>query len=277
MKIKASEMERMFGLSPNGVRLYEKQGIIRPRRDGGGGYRVYGPEEAEAMGFGMQYRRYGFTMPQTATLMDDGQAQLCAMRERVDGMEAEIDRLMRVRKSLKTHVRRIELAQALMNRCEEAVKPAMYFLAARRGEKFVCARAHDMVGAWIERYAPHLSSAALLDGPFFARQGCEREPLRGVAVDAEVALELGLLPSEYQTYLPPKRCVVTGVRAEGEEADLKPVIARVRGYAQERGIDLHDGGMIRWVQCVREGERLALTGLLFVPLREDEASAGIMK
>ena len=41
MKVKASGMERMFGMSPNGIRLYEKQGVIRPQREESG-YRTYG-------------------------------------------------------------------------------------------------------------------------------------------------------------------------------------------------------------------------------------------
>ena len=48
MKVKASGMERMFGMSPNGIRLYEKQGVIRPQREESG-YRTYGVTELLAM------------------------------------------------------------------------------------------------------------------------------------------------------------------------------------------------------------------------------------
>ena len=37
------------------------------------------------------------------------------------------------------------------------------------------------------------------------------------------------------------------------------------------------GGMIRWLQCLREGDTLVTTGLLYAPLLEDEARAGEMK
>lgn len=32
VRIKASEMQQMFNLSANGIKLYEKHGILRPRR-----------------------------------------------------------------------------------------------------------------------------------------------------------------------------------------------------------------------------------------------------
>ena len=35
--------------------------------------------------------------------------------------------------------------------------------------------------------------------------------------------------------------------------------------------------MIRWLQCLREGDTLVTTGLLYAPLLEDEARAGEMK
>ena len=275
MKVKASGMERMFGMSPNGIRLYEKQGVIRPQREESG-YRTYGATELMAMGFGVQYRRYGFTLPQTAALMDGGD-QLSVLRARTDEMELEIERMMRERKSLRTQIARTERAQRLLAACETDVKPAMYFLATRRGEQFVSSQTEEMLGDWVARYTPHLSGAMLLDGPYFLDTAFDRAPMSGVAVDAEVALELGLMPSQHMTYLPPKHCVVTGVRMEDAQIDLTEPVARVRAYAAAQGIALHSGGMIRWVQCMRENGALVTTGLLYAPLLADEEKAGEMK
>lgn len=275
MRIKASGMERMFGMSPNGIRLYEKQGVIRPQREESG-YRTYGATELMAMGFGVQCRRYGFTLPQTAALMD-GRDQLSALRARTDEMELEIERMMRERKSLRTQIARAERAQRLLAACETDVKPAMYFLATHRGEQFVSSQTDEMLGGWVARYTPHLSGAMLLDGPYFSETAFDRAPMSGVAVDAEVALELGLMPSQHMTYLPPKRCVVAGVRMEDAQIDLTEPVARVRAYAAAQDIALHSGGMIRWVQCMRENGALVTTGLLYAPLLADEEKAGEMK
>lgn len=278
MKIKASGMERMFGMSPNGIRLYERQGVISPRREESG-YRTYGATEMLAMGFGVQFRRFGFTLPQSAALIngEDGEAQLSTLRARSDEMELEIERLMRERKSLRKQIRRAERARALQGRCEVDVKPAMYFLATRRGERFVQGQTEGQIGDWVERYSPHLSAAMLLDGPYFTQEGVEQEPLSGVALDAETALELGLLSSRQMTYLPPKRCVVTGVRMTDAQPELQEAVVRVTAYARDNGICLHAGGMIRWAQCIRERGRLVTTGLLYAPLQADEDSLGEMR
>ena len=278
VRIKATDMERMFRMSANGIRLYEKHGIIKPQREEGSAYRVYGEPEMQAMGCAVQFRRYGFTMPQTAQLLGgmDEARQRSAMAERVDALELEIERLTRVRRSLRTHQRRARYAEQLLGSCVVEDKPAMYFLASQRGGSLVGGGAGDMAGEWIDRYAPHLSAAMLLDGPYFTQDGYDRPPLGGVAVDAEMALELGLCPSPDVSYLPPKPCILTGVRDE-PGLGLDAAVERVRRYARDNGLILHAGGLVRLVQCVRRGDRLVTTGLLWARLEQDDRRFGEMK
>lgn len=275
MRIKASEMERMFGMSQNGIRLYEKHGIIRPERSGS--YRVYGREEMQVMGCAVQYRRYGFSVSETARLLSgaDSARQIAAMKKRSDELEEEIHRLARVRKGLRLNARRIERALELQDRCDLEEKPAMYFLGMRRGEKLVDERTDELAGEWVERYAPHLSASLLLDGPYLTEEDYDEPPLGGIAVDAEVALELGLHQSEHVLYLPPKPCVVTAAPME-EGADLSDVFTRVRAFAKEKSLALHAGGLIRLVSCVREDGHASLTGLLWAPIAGDERRFGGM-
>lgn len=278
VRIKASQMEAMFRLSANGIRLYEKHGIIMPSRQPGSAYRVYSEEEMQAMGCAIQMRRYGYDMKQTAHLLGgmNEAEQLEAMAGRVDDMEAEIDRMMRVRRSLRTHVQRAARAQTLLDTCVLEDKPAMYFLGSQRGDALVSAGAGAMVGEWINRYAPHLSAAMLLDGPYFTQEGYDRPPLAGVAVDAEMALELGLCPAEEVSYLPPKPCILTAVRDENG-LGLDAGIARVKRYAAEHRLALYAGGFLRLVQCVRRDGRLVTTALLWARLARDDKEFGQMK
>lgn len=273
MRIKAAEMEQMFGMSPNGIRLYEKYGIIRPERKGS--YRVYGQEEMRTMGWAIQLRRYGFSMPETAQLLcgADSAEQISALRRRSDELEAEIGRLSRLRKSIRVQTGRMARAQALLDDCDVEEKPAMYFLGIHRNGKLVDARTDALAGEWISRYSPHLSSAALLDGPYFTGDASGLSPLYGIAVDAEVALELGLHQSEHILYLPPKPCVVTAVR---ETDDLTACIARVRAFAERQRLSLHAGGLLRLVSCAQPGGERELTWLLWAPIAGNEHRFGGM-
>ena len=165
MKIGAGEMERMFHMSANGVRLYERHGIIHPERCEENGYRIFDEGDKRAMGCGIQLRRCGFSMQETARLLGgaDEQEQLAAMEQRASELEAEIERLRRVRAGMLRETARARRAQALLERCALEEKPAMYLLSCRRGEEGV--GSPEQLGEWMECYAPHLCAAALLDGP----------------------------------------------------------------------------------------------------------------
>lgn len=277
MRIRVSQMERMFHMSPNGIKLYEKHGIIRPERGRENGHRVYDWDDVLTMACAVSHRRYGFSMSETACLLErTGEEQTDALRRRADELEAEIDGLVRLRKGLRTQVKRAERAAALLSRCVIEEKPAMYFLGLHRAGKQLGEKAEALVGAWVERYAPHLSSAALLDGPYFTENGYDAPPLAGVVVDAEIALELGLMTSEHVTYLPPKPCVVTAVRMVDGES-FAPVIERVRDFARAEGLTLYAGGLIRLVSREKAGEQCALTGLLWAPIGRDDRRFGGMK
>lgn len=278
MRIKATQMERIFGMSQNGIRLYEKHGILRLERREGSSYRLYGPEEMLAMGCGVRLRRYGFTMQETGELLGgmDEDGQMHAFEAREEAIAGEIERLLRVRKSLRTQVRRIRQAERLLDACALEEKPAMYFLGTLRDGRPTDEGMIDMLSQWVDAYAPHLSAAMLLDGPYLTRTDYHEPPLLGVAVDADVALELGLRAGHQMLYLPPKPCVVTAVRYAAGDS-LEPAFERVRRYARENGHRLHAGALIRQVQCVRRGEHNVQTGLLYAPLDGDERQFGAIR
>lgn len=277
MKIKATEMEKIFGMSQNGIRLYEKSGILRLARREGNGYRAYGEEEMLAMGSGIQLRRYGFSMQEASALFNGTEeAQLGALEARKESLEQELERLMRMRKSLRVHTARIRQAERLMDSCALEEKPAMYFLGTLRGGR---AEGEDMtqgLAQWVERYSPHMSAAILLDGPYLTDARYREPPLQGVAVDADVALELGLQANSRVLYLQPKTCVVTAVRFAAGDS-LEPVFERVCRFARENGHQLYAGGLIRQVMCVRRAGKNVQTGLLYAPLAGEKQQFGGMR
>ena len=83
------------------------------------------------MGCGVQLRGYGFTMQETGELFGgtDESGQLHALEAREEALTGEIERLLRVRKSLRTQVARIRQAECLLDACTLEEKPAMYFWA----------------------------------------------------------------------------------------------------------------------------------------------------
>lgn len=279
MKVKASEMEKLFGLSPNGIKLYEKQGIISPERLHND-YRLYGERELMSMGYAIQLRRFGFSMQETSHLMtqEDFEGQEEAFLQRADELEREIDTLIRMRKTLLASANEGRYARGLLGRLEVKNSPAAYFLGLRREEQWLSKDAITQSRAWIEAYSPHTFSAILLDGPYFIEEKAYTAPPQyGLYVPGAVALELGFLPSRLVTYLVPKPCLTTAFITRYESPRYEKEIQMVKDYAQKEGLSLQGGGIITITKCIRDEEGLLCLCLMRVPLLAEEDAFGTIR
>lgn len=66
---KVSDLQHWLGMSENGLRLYEKEGIISPERNEENGYRQLNISDGDKMFQGRIYTGYGLSLKQTANLL----------------------------------------------------------------------------------------------------------------------------------------------------------------------------------------------------------------
>ena len=66
---KVSDLQRWLGMSENGLRLYEKEGIITPGRNKENGYRQLNISDGDKMFQSQIYTGYGLSLKQTANLL----------------------------------------------------------------------------------------------------------------------------------------------------------------------------------------------------------------
>lgn len=72
-----AEAARRLGVSIKALRLHERHGLIRPRRDGKG-WRVYTEEDLDRLAGALAFQAMGFSLAQIATLLDAGAAEVSA-------------------------------------------------------------------------------------------------------------------------------------------------------------------------------------------------------
>jgi len=99
MEYRIGEAARSVGLSVEGLRFYERRGLVLPARRTGSGYRLYGERQVESLRFIRAAQEMGFSLREIQELL--------ALREGAD----ESCRSMRARLlgKLDTVRRRIEL------------------------------------------------------------------------------------------------------------------------------------------------------------------------
>lgn len=101
-----TEAARALGVSPKALRVYERHGLIAPRRSEAG-WRVYGPEDMRRAREVVALRAVGFSLTQISGLFTDGEpadlaealtAQQAALEDRLRETSVALARLRRLRR-----------------------------------------------------------------------------------------------------------------------------------------------------------------------------------
>jgi len=118
MSYKIGEVAEMVGMTVEGLRYYNRRGLVRPARRTPSGYRLYGDRQLDRLRFVKASQEMGFSLEEIDELLEirDGSDETCtAVQRRLE------DKLDQVR-------RRLELLQAMeadlslaLERCEAQI------------------------------------------------------------------------------------------------------------------------------------------------------------
>lgn len=109
-----AEMSRRLGISIKALRVYEQQGLVKPRRSRRG-WRIYTPEDRNRLARALDFKAMGFCLSQIATLLDAGPDAVAAalagqearLMERRVGLDDALDALRDARRRLGAPVLRL--------------------------------------------------------------------------------------------------------------------------------------------------------------------------
>lgn len=109
-----AEMSRRLGISIKALRVYEQQGLVKPRRSRRG-WRIYTPEDRNRLARALDFKAMGFGLSQIATLLDAGPDAVAAalagqearLMERRVGLDDALDALRDARRRLGAPVLRL--------------------------------------------------------------------------------------------------------------------------------------------------------------------------
>ena len=76
-----SDLSRITGMSIEGIRKYEKEGIIAPQRSENGQYRIYDYLDITSMMRFRMYRALGFSLKETGELINDASLEQAIQME----------------------------------------------------------------------------------------------------------------------------------------------------------------------------------------------------
>ena len=152
MRYKIGDLARLFNLSTESIRHYERQGLIHPQKAEGSSYRYYQAWDMAVLSACRQYRALGFTLEESAEMLGQHNpgAVLDELRGREEAIEKEIARQCQMLRTVRAWRREAEAACALMGRFELETNAATRFLPYQYGDELTRDEAHlSCVREWL--------------------------------------------------------------------------------------------------------------------------------
>ncbi|ABA89422.1 helix-turn-helix transcriptional regulator, MerR family [Syntrophotalea carbinolica DSM 2380] len=238
MKYKISEVAKMLGITPEAIRYYEQQNIIKPSKSDSSGYRSYSVWDMHALLHARSYRQYGFTLSETADLINNCDLEdiIGKLQDKTTELEKEAAYALSLVKSIH-HMQEIMAdAETFIGKYRIEQRPAMYRLDNE--DQYVLIKDPQIkkeTCRWIE-HVPFVFTSARWTKEEYEQGG--KKHYFGLCIEEEFA---DFLPDDlppYITYLPSRSCVYTVIQSCPSKRltpqRLQPAIA----YMREQGMSL---------------------------------------
>lgn len=262
MRYRIGELADFFGMTKEGVRYLERQGVIRSERDEKNGYRYYPRDEITHLKQIRRYQSLGFSLEEAQQMF--GEVRRDEIPQRLAQKQRELaEKTRQIERMQRQLAYQQEVAAHLLDPQRERIwlgeRPELVFLprvpdeasGATPEEREAIVRARAQEKEWILA-APPCTLGAL----HYAADGSGRRAF-GSIVRADSAREAGLRESERTVHLMPCPCVCAVVEGRGKQPpDLTPVMDYVRAHGLTVTGDVYG---IFWLKYrSEEGERYSI-------------------
>lgn len=245
MLYKIGMMSKLLGISIEGLRLYERRGMINAIKDEETGVRYYEPLDITSLIRCRSYRKYGFTMDETADLMNT--KDLNFVIDQYKNREEEIEKRIQWDKQMLSYLKSIravvESIETDYEKCVISTSPAMYrFVYMKNGELVLNDVTMKKFSNWMER-VPFSALSIIWDKELFIRGETSYEA--ALCVPEEYAKAVGHYLGEPVQYIPARKCIYTLSSEDANKFDTEYCMKFAIDYIREKGYTLTEDPFCR--------------------------------
>ena len=244
MKYRIGVVSALLGLSQEGLRLYERSGILNTKRElSSGNYRSYSHLDITALIRARSYHNYGFSMQEMEKLINTDSIdtvldEFAGMKEKLEEELAWKEMLMKYMGEMLALIKTIPEDT---NRIVVSSRPAMYrFEFIERDKLIIEPEQYKSFQRWVN--LTPISFASQRDSWEDIINGRQNSK-NAMAITAEYAEKLGVAVDENVTYYPECTCLYTIEEQSGEESTDKGYLKRLINYVNANDIRI-DGDVI---------------------------------
>ena len=235
MDYSIGKVSRMLGLSVEGIRNYEKSGIISSKREDGSNYRKYSYLDIASLIRAKMYRAYGFSIRETGELTNHCSLEeiAAAFDDKIRELSGDINIAMEKRSFMEEHVLMIRSVEAMTGKIRISRMPAIYRIEfSKNGEIDFSEEKISHLQTWMT-YAPFV---------FFSSRYAENDVYGGLAIMDRYADLFGI-PEQYQAgeqiqYLPETLCLSLIVKEGDTGYSRTETLSAFKDYASYHNFEL---------------------------------------
>ena len=267
MRYKIGEVSRLLGISSEGLRLYERNGVISSEKDPDNGYRYYRHLDISALIRSRTCRSYGFSMKETAQLLNMADLEQVGSlyRKREKELEQEISLLQQKLRYLRQMEKLIAEAEENLNQCAVEESPGMYRFEFLDQHRIILGnQGKDRFAGWADLVPFSFLSMRCPLKSLLAR---ENHIISALGIMEEYASYLDVGISQYIRYHPPGLSIYTIVKEDEDRFDSAACFDHVLQYAAEQGLKPCGDSIARTFVSLNRKENYVRYRQVWLPVR----------
>lgn len=258
MKKLIGDVSRITGLSVNGIRYYEEQGVVKPERKGK--YRYYSSDDLTAINRAVNYRAMGFTLPESAEManIDNMGEIICRMEKRLEEIEQEQAALARLQSSVRRRLLQIKFVKERGTLCTLETNPHFIWMHTNPGGKDGSREEYLENYRLTNELQPEVSPGMVipLGGLREMAPGEQRMMYSGqiAQMGTEAAKAISLRATNTIREFLPVLCIRAAVRVEGCRPPSNEELAHVFAFAKENDLEFCGDAFSQRAIALRDGK-----------------------
>ncbi len=272
MKFKISDISKMTGISPSGIRFYEKAGVISPNRGKNQKYRDYSLHELNLLLLCRIYRDCGFTLPEAVDLLycaDIHQIKNCNEVQYAK-LQQEIERKQILLETLAQRIKDIDCYQAEPPYYRFMDSPALLRLKVwQPGVNEKDNLIFLQVQEWM-KYVPFVESCLTLSKENLCNGQGILQTEWGISIEERLAARLNFSPNFNVERIPSSYCLRVVINITEHLSISSDQLDGIRNYMARHNVEAAGPAISRLFIAEIDQNRILRHDFLWIPIQKKQ-------
>ncbi|MPW24590.1 MerR family DNA-binding transcriptional regulator [Alkalibaculum sp. M08DMB] len=240
MNYTIGEFAAILGVTPDTLRLYEKQGIIKPRIDDKNNYRYYNDFDARSLLMSRWYRSMRISLQDVTLLTKNSSVEdiINKVQETQDKLEDEIKKSIMLLNKIKELNYEFKEIKSTLNQCTLKKIPGVYRLKQTNGNMLLNDDSlRSLVSAWMNTL-PYAYYSYRIDYKKILSKENYLELNWGLAINEDEIDKTGLKIDHNIQYIKPQTCISAVILATDDEYMMKDSLAQMIDYVKKNNYSI---------------------------------------